>query len=74
MWHFMFPFSDGTASHLILGGNDLAQAYDEFKRYFWNPCTPGAIGVWQNGALVARILPGLDQETGENVPLLQEWP
>jgi hypothetical protein len=74
MYRFIIPFSDGKVWDLAIGANSLAEAVDQYQRYYWNPCTPGAIAVFFNHCLEGRILPILDQQSGENVPLFQPWP
>jgi hypothetical protein len=46
MFHFLNPFPDGTVSHIMLGGKDLAEAFDEYRRYWWLLSTPGAVAVF----------------------------
>jgi hypothetical protein len=74
MFRFLIPFSDMTVWDVAIGAIDLEAAVDEYKRFWWNPCTPGAIAVFHNQCLAGRILPILNEETGENEPLFQPWP
>jgi hypothetical protein len=74
VFRFLQPFSDGTVWNVTPGGRDLAEAYDLFRRYWWNPTTVGAIAVYHNAALVARVLPVYNIQTECNDPLFQEWP
>lgn len=74
MFRFLRPCLDGSVVDTAIGACDLAAAVDQYFRYHWNCETPGAIGVWHNHCLEGRIVPVLDQETGENVPLFQPWP
>jgi predicted HicB family RNase H-like nuclease len=74
VWRFVIPYADGTIMNVALGGKDIGKAFSELRRYYWNPETPGAIGVWHNYALVARVLPVFNVETERNEPLLQLWP
>ena len=45
---------------------------DTFAREHWMPELTGAIGVWLNAALVARVLVAWNSETGDPVPYLRE--
>ena len=72
MFRFVFPFQDNTVFNVALGGKDLAAAFDEFRRYWWNPGIPARIGVWHNAALVAAVLPVYNEQTGENDPVMQD--
>jgi hypothetical protein len=74
MFHFIVPFSDGTAWHVMLGGRDTADAVDQYIRLYWNPGTTGAVGVWHNSCLAGRILPVFNIKTECNDPLFQSWP
>jgi hypothetical protein len=73
VFRFVLPFSDGTVFNVALGGKDLAEAYSEYKRYYWSCETPGAIAVFHNAALVARVLPVYDEETDSMRPKLKMW-
>ena len=44
MFRFIQPFPDGTVWN-VTPGEDLAEVNDLFRRYWWNPCTAGAIVV-----------------------------
>jgi hypothetical protein len=71
-YRFLLPFPDGTVRNVPPGDRDLAEAYDLFRRYWWDPGTVGAIAVSHNHALVARVLPVLNIQSEKNEPLLQE--
>ena len=73
MYRFIIPFNDGSVWDVAIGANSLDEAVDQYARLWWNPCTAGAIAVYFNQCLEGRILPVLDNETGENVPLYQPW-
>ena len=73
MYHILFPFADGTAYHLMLGGKTLADAFDEYRRYHYNPCIPGSLAVYHHGALVGRIEHALCVDSGDTEPILQLW-
>jgi hypothetical protein len=49
-----------------IGATDLDSAFEQYRRYWWNPLTTGAVGVWHNHALVARVLPVFDSDTALN--------
>ena len=72
MFRFILPFPDNTVLNVAIGANDLPAAFEQFTRDWWNCGMTGAIGVWQNHALVARVLVAMDKDTGDLVPYLQE--
>ena len=72
MFRFFRPCLDGSVVDTAIGARDLAAAFDQFRRYHWLCTTPGAIAVFHNHTLVGRVLPELDEASGENVPMLQE--
>jgi hypothetical protein len=74
MFRFIIPFPDGTVWDVPIGAQDLDGAFEQYRRYWWNPLTTGAIGVWHNHALVTRVLPEFDPDTEENLPKLEPWP
>ena len=51
---------------------DVYEAFDTFAREHWLPVLAATIGVWQGGTLVARVLVGRNNESGEPVPYLRE--
>jgi hypothetical protein len=74
MFFFIKPFLDGTVWTVTIGAKDLDEAYDQYRRYHWNVETTGAVGVWMNHALLARVVPVYDEATEENYPKLELWP
>ena len=72
MFRFLFPFEDNTVLNIAIGARDLAGAFDQYRRYWHNPGLFGAIAVYHNAALVARVLPILNTETDELEPQLFE--
>jgi hypothetical protein len=72
MFHFILPRPDCSVFHVAIGATDLAAAFDQFQLLWWRPELTGAIGVWQNHALVARVLPICNPQTGELECFLQE--
>ena len=72
MYRFIHPYPDGRVFNRVVGGKDLQAAFETFAREHWLPELTSAIGVWHNAALVARVLPAWDNETGEPVPYLKE--
>lgn len=73
MFMFVRVFPDATTHVVALGGIDLAAAFDEYRRYHWLPTYTAAAAVWMNAALVARVVSRIDEETGDALPVLQEW-
>jgi hypothetical protein len=72
MFRFILPHLDGRITDIAIGAKDLAAAFEQFARDWWRPDMTGAIGVWHNHALVARVLPTTDRQTGEIKPFMQE--
>jgi hypothetical protein len=71
-FRFIHPFPDGRVFNRVVRGNDLRAAFKTFVSKHWIPELTGAIGVWQGGTLVARILVRPDGENGEPVPYIRE--
>ena len=71
-FRFIHPYPDGRIFNRAVGGNDLRAAFNTFFHDHWIPELTGAIGIWQGETLVARVLVGRDNETGEPVPYLRE--
>lgn len=71
MFHFVFPRSNGTVFHVAIGAASVSVAFEQFARDWWTEDL-GAIGVWHNAALVCRVLPVMQQQTGELEPFMQE--
>jgi hypothetical protein len=51
---------------------DVYETFDTFAREHWLPELAATFGVWQGGTLVARMLVGRNNESGESVPYLRE--
>jgi hypothetical protein len=66
------PRADGTVYHLMLGGRDLDHAFEQFKDSWFEAADhTRSVGVWMNAALVARVLPITDKQTGELTCFMQ---
>lgn len=72
MFRFLCPKLDGTVMDFAIGAADLQAAFEQFARDWWRPEMTGSFGVWQNHALVARVLVAMDKNTGDLVPFMQE--
>jgi hypothetical protein len=72
MFRFLHPYPDGRVFNRVVVGSDLQAAFETFVRDHWLPELTGAIGVWHNAALVARVLLAWNSETGDSVPYLIE--
>lgn len=74
MWRYIYAFPDGRIYNRAVGGKDLAESFETFARIHWQPDEPpGSLAVFRNHAVVARVLMGRDNETGDLVPYLQEF-
>ena len=66
MFHFVMPRPDCTVFYVALGARDLEHAFEQFKRdWFRTEEHTGSVGVSQNAALTARVLPISNSDTGE---------
>lgn len=72
MYRFLHPHTNGTLTDIMIGADDLAGAFEQFRAIWWRPNLTGCVGVWRNSCLEARIVPVLNVQTGELEPLLQE--
>lgn len=72
MFRFILPRLDGTVIDIAIGARDLPAAFEQFSRDWWRQEMTGSFGVWQNHALVARVLVAMDKTTGDLVPFIQE--
>lgn len=71
VFHFVFPRANGTVFHIAIGATDVNAAFVAFAKDWWTPDL-GAVGVWMNSALVCRVLPIMQKQTGELEPFMQE--
>jgi hypothetical protein len=71
-YRFLHPYPDGRVFNRVVGGADLQTAFNTFAREHLLPELTATIGVWEGTALVARVLVGRNNETGEPVPYLRE--
>ena len=73
MYRFVYAFPDGRVYNRAVGGKDLQESFETFVRVHWQPNDPpGTLAVFQNHAVVARVLVGRDNESGDPVPYLKE--
>lgn len=67
------PRADGTVYCILIGARDLEQAFQQFRDHWFSPLDhTRSVGVWQEAALVARVLPITDRNTDELTCFLQE--
>jgi hypothetical protein len=72
MYRFLSIKPDGTSYSLTVPGYDLVDAFRRYRRGWWTP-DAGDVAVYHKYELVAWVLPAIDIETGESVPMLKRW-
>jgi hypothetical protein len=71
-FRFIHPYTDGRVFNRVGGGKDLRTAFKTFVSDHWIPKLTGAIGVWQEETLVARVLVRHGGKSGKPVPYMRE--
>lgn len=72
MFRFIQPQLDGSVIDIAIGAKDLQSACDQFADNWWRPEMTGAWAVFQNHALVARMLPVYNDATGDTTLMYRE--
>ncbi len=76
MFKFSFIWHSANAYLFIVSidAPNLPEAFRDFAHNYWNDDIESAIGVWEGNALVARIVPRFNPDTGRHEPELQMFP
>ncbi len=74
MYQFIGPLPNHSLYRRVIFAESLDAAFEEFRAKHWKDRETGWLGIWENGFLVARLIPTYDLDAERGEPTLQFFP
>ena len=74
MYQFIGPLPNHSLYRRVIFAKDIEAAFEDFRANHWKARETGWLGIWQDGILVARLIPSYDADEERIVPRLDLLP